>query len=204
MPFSLPHDSHASCEAGSQLCFLSQSSFMWSLPHVLPVPLCSVDSENGGGAPCGGLRQNREKSFLLSLATWTNLQRHNNVRLLPVFTFTVTTFLSAKNSHSHELCVVDEQRLMWYYFECRLQNLLFLFQNCHFVAVFLGEKKFFFYFWDETVLLSWFYTKQDRTALSRRRSEFSSVNFVGFVTLLRNVDCDGWLGILPFLFPKRY
>lgn len=67
--FSLPHDSHASCEAGSQLCFLSQSSFMWSLPHVLPVPLCSVDSENGGGAPCGGLRQNREKSFLLSLAT---------------------------------------------------------------------------------------------------------------------------------------
>lgn len=23
---------------------------MWSLPHVLPVPLCSVDSENGGGA----------------------------------------------------------------------------------------------------------------------------------------------------------
>lgn len=27
-------------EAGSQLCFLSQSSFMWSLPSVLPVLLC--------------------------------------------------------------------------------------------------------------------------------------------------------------------
>lgn len=38
------HDGRASCGAGSQLCFLSQSPFMWSLPRVLP-----VDSEGRGG-----------------------------------------------------------------------------------------------------------------------------------------------------------
>lgn len=36
-PPPLPHDGRASCGAGSQLCFLSQSPFMWSLPRVLPV-----------------------------------------------------------------------------------------------------------------------------------------------------------------------
>lgn len=40
----LPPDGAASCGAGSQLCFLSQSPFMWSLPRVLP-----VDSERRGG-----------------------------------------------------------------------------------------------------------------------------------------------------------
>lgn len=54
--FSLPRNRHVSCGAGSQLCFLSQTPFMWSLPRVLPAPLCSVDSENGGGAPRGELR----------------------------------------------------------------------------------------------------------------------------------------------------
>lgn len=52
-PFSLPRNRRVSCEAGSQLCFLSQTSFMWSLPRVLPALLCSVDSENRGGAPRG-------------------------------------------------------------------------------------------------------------------------------------------------------
>lgn len=37
-----------------------------------------------------------------------------------------------------------------------------------------GGKKAFFR--DETVLLSYFHTKQDRAAVSCRRSEFSSVN----------------------------
>lgn len=36
-PSPLPHDGPASCGAGSQRCFLSQSPFMWSLPHVMPV-----------------------------------------------------------------------------------------------------------------------------------------------------------------------
>lgn len=39
----LPPDGRASCGAGSQLCFLSRSPFMWSLPRVFP-----VDSETRG------------------------------------------------------------------------------------------------------------------------------------------------------------
>lgn len=103
MLFSLPHDDHVSCEAGSQLCFLLQSSFMWSLPHVLPVPLHSVDSENGGGAPCGGLGRRETGLFHISVYT------HNSNTIVSgccLFSRLIT-FLSAKKKFVHVDCLLQ-------------------------------------------------------------------------------------------------
>lgn len=113
--------------------------------------------------------------FWWSPATQSDLQWHNNVRLLLVFTtFIMITLITSKPN------IVD--RLHSDVVSFWGQSLLFFLTLCTFISIFWcnfaggGNQTKSFCFWDEIMLLSYFYTKQDRTALNCLHSEFRSVN----------------------------
>lgn len=110
-----------------------------------------------------------------SLLMVSDLQWHNNVRLLLVFTtFIMITLITSKPN------IVD--RLHSDVVSFWGQSLLFFLTLCTFISIFWcnfaggGNQTKSFCFWDEIMLLSYFYTKQDRTALNCLHSEFRSVN----------------------------
>lgn len=157
---------------------------MWSLPHVLPVPPCSVDSENGGGA-----QAEARKLFWWSLVTWTNLGWCNNA---------FGPHSSLKYHHVHS--AVGSSRLLFWFWG---QNLLFIFPKVYtFISIFIckfewNNKKYFTFIFTillllaEIVLVPFFFFLQNKIV----RIHFNVITvcfckFMGFVTLLWNVDCD--------------
>lgn len=94
MAFSPPHDGPASCGAGSQLCFLSQSPFMWSLPRVLPASSLMLTQGAGVCVPHGELRQDSENDLWPGEIAF--IDTSVSKRLHKIHNYIVMTVLTAK------------------------------------------------------------------------------------------------------------